>query len=198
MIKLQKLVFFVGVAGTGKTTVAKEIAVKKQCVFIDRDTVGGRFVEKILEMNGLDINDRDSSYYKEHIRDLEYDAAKDICIENLSVGQDVYMISPFTSELANKNYIKDVINASGKSEQDIDVKVVVVTLQDIESQRKRIEARATVRDSWKLENWDSYENRVDFIPTINWDIPQSNIYIFDNSGDLTAEKTEKLISFIYN
>ncbi len=193
---MQKLVFFVGVAGTGKTTVAEQISEHIPCAFLDRDTVGGRFVERFLEMNDLDPNDRDSKFYKENLRDLEYDSTKDICIENLRVGQNVFMISPFTAELKNKEWIEEVIADSGKSKAEVDVKVVVVTLQDIEQQRKRIEERGTERDSWKLDNWESYETRVDFVPTINWDIPKENINIFDNSGDLTEEKVEKLVTFI--
>ncbi|SHM63027.1 AAA family ATPase [Gracilibacillus kekensis] len=193
---MQKLVFFVGVAGTGKTTVAEKISEKIPCAFLDRDTVGGRFVERFLEMNDLDPNDRDSDFYKKNLRDLEYDTTKDICIENLRVGQNVFMISPFTAELKNKEWIEEVITASGKTKADIDVKVIVVTLQDIEQQRKRIEERGTERDTWKLDNWGSYETRVDFVPTINWDIPEDNINIFDNAGDLTNEKVEKLVTFI--
>ncbi|KAB8127163.1 ATP-binding protein [Gracilibacillus oryzae] len=193
---MQKLVFYVGVAGTGKTTVAEKIAAKIPCAFLDRDTVGGRFVERFLEMNDLDPNDRDSSFYKENLRDLEYDTTKDICIENLRVGQNVFMISPFTAELKNKDWIEEVITASGKTKAEIDVKVVVVTLQDIEQQRNRIEERGTVRDTWKLDNWDQYETRVDFVPTINWDIPQDDILVFDNSGELTEEKVNSLVSFI--
>ncbi|PWU67012.1 AAA family ATPase [Gracilibacillus dipsosauri] len=193
---MQKLVFFVGVAGTGKTTVAEKIAETIPCAFLDRDTVGGRFVERFLEMNDLDPNDRDSDFYKKNLRDLEYDTTKDICIENLRVGQNVFMISPFTAELKNKQWIEDVIAASGKTNKEVEVKVVVVTLDDIEQQRKRIEERGTVRDTWKLDNWDSYETRVDFVPTINWDIPQDDIHVFDNSGDLTEEKVQGLISFI--
>ncbi|UOQ87099.1 AAA family ATPase [Gracilibacillus salinarum] len=193
---MQKLVFFVGVAGTGKTTVAEKVTEQIPCAFLDRDTVGGRFVERFLEMNDLDPNDRDSSFYKENLRDLEYDTTKDICIENLRVGQNVFMISPFTAELKNKQWLEEVIAASGKTKEDIDVKVVVVTLADIEQQRKRIEERGTVRDSWKLDNWGDYETRVDFVPTINWDIPEDHIEIFDNSGDLSEEKVTKLVGFI--
>lgn len=188
--------FFVGVAGTGKTTVAEKISEQIPCAFLDRDTVGGRFVERFLEMKGLDPNDRDSAFYKENLRDLEYDTTKDICIENIRVGQNVFMISPFTAELKNRDWIQGVIEASGKSMAEVDVKVVVVTLQDIDTQRERIEDRGTERDTWKLENWDSYETRVDFVPTINWDIPQDNIHIYDNSGDLSDEKVEGLVSFI--
>lgn len=192
----QKLVFFVGVAGTGKTTVAKEIALQMPCTFLDRDTIGGRFVEAILEMNNMDKNDRDSQFYKENLRDLEYDTAKDVCIESLEVGQNVFMISPFTAELKHKVWIKEVIQASGRSESEIDVKVIVVMLEDIEQQRERIEERGTVRDTWKLDNWSSYETRVDFVPEINWDIPQDNVLIFNNSGELTEEKVAGLVQFI--
>ncbi|MCM3701838.1 AAA family ATPase [Paenibacillus macerans] len=193
---MQKLVFFVGVAGTGKTTVARKLAFRMPAAFLDRDTVGGRCVEKILEMNGLDVNDRDSDFYKHHLRDLEYDTTKDICIENLAAGQNVFMISPFTAELKNKAWIDEVLQAAGLSKREVDVKVVVVTLKDMETQRERIIERQTERDTWKLEHWDDFKHRVQFVPEINWDIPSSSIFVFDNSGDLTEEKVETLFQFL--
>ncbi|WP_055106676.1 AAA family ATPase [Paenibacillus ihumii] len=193
---MQKLVFFVGVAGTGKTTVARKIADRIPAAFLDRDTVGGRFVEKILEMNGLDVNDRDSDFYKKHLRDLEYDTTKDICIENLAAGQNVFMISPFTAELKNKQWIEDVISAAGLTKNEVDVKVIVVTLSDMETQKQRIIDRQTERDTWKLEHWDDFKHRVQFVPEINWDIPKSSILVFDNSGDLTSEKVDSVYEFV--
>ncbi|AZK44991.1 AAA family ATPase [Paenibacillus lentus] len=193
---MQKLVFFVGVAGTGKTTVARKIADRIPAAFLDRDTVGGRFVEKILEMNGLDVNDRDSDFYKKHLRDLEYDTTKDICIENLAAGQNVFMISPFTAELKNKQWIEDVISAAGLTKNEVDVKVIVVTLSDMETQKQRIIDRQTERDTWKLEHWDDFKQRVQFVPEVNWDIPKSSILVFDNSGDLTKDKVESVYEFV--
>ncbi|WMT41518.1 AAA family ATPase [Paenibacillus sp. D2_2] len=195
---MQKLVFFVGVAGTGKTTVARKLAKRIQAAFLDRDTVGGRFVEKMLEMNGLDVNDRDSEFYKKHLRDLEYDTTKDICIENLAAGQNVFMISPFTAELKNKAWIEEVLSTAGLSKQEVDVKVIAVTLGDMETQRKRIEQRQTERDNWKLEHWDDFKQRVQFVPEVNWDIPASSVLVFDNSGDLTDEKIESVYQFVMN
>ncbi|WP_067841130.1 AAA family ATPase [Amphibacillus sediminis] len=193
---MQQLVFFVGVAGTGKSTVAERIAAHVPCAFLDRDTVGGRFVEHYLEQQGLAKDDRDSDFYKENLRDLEYDTTKDICIENLRMGQNVFMISPFTAELKDQAWLDQVLAAANKTYEEVKVKVIVVTLSDIEQQRKRIENRGTVRDRWKLENWDSYETRVNFIPTINWNIPDGHIYIYDNSGELTKDKLAQLLEFV--
>ncbi|RIX50611.1 ATP-binding protein [Paenibacillus nanensis] len=192
---MQKLIFFVGVAGTGKTTVAKKLSAVMPAAFLDRDTIGGRFVEAILEMKGLDKNDRDSDFYKANLRDLEYDTAKDVCIENLAAGQNVFMISPFTAELKNKQWIEEVIAAAGLTKDQVDVKVIVVTLQNMELQKDRIVGRQTERDQWKLEHWSDFQKRVDFVPEINWDIPQSHILIFDNSGELTEEKVAQLQEF---
>lgn len=193
---MQKVVFFVGVAGTGKTTVAEKVVKEIPAAFLDRDTVGGRFVEAFLKKEGLDPDDRDSHFYKEHLRDLEYDATKDICIENIRVGQNVFMISPFTAELKSNEWIEEVLQTAGKTKDDVDVKVVVVTLDDIDQQKARIEGRGTERDTWKLENWQSYETRVNFVPEINWHISEDDILIFDNSGDLTEKKVKTLIDFI--
>lgn len=193
---MQKLVFFVGVAGTGKTTVALKLAERIQAAFLDRDTVGGRFVEKMLEMNGLDVNDRDSDFYKKHLRDLEYDTTKDICIENLAAGQNVFMISPFTAELKNKAWIEEVLTAAGKTHAEVDVKVVAVTLKDMDLQKERIIDRQTERDTWKLEHWDDFKHRVQFVPDIQWEIPESSVLVFDNSGELTEEKIEQLYRFV--
>lgn len=193
---MQKVVFFVGVAGTGKTTVAEKAVKHIPAAFLDRDTVGGRFVEAFLKKEGLDPDDRDSGYYKENLRDLEYDATKDICIENIRVGQNVFMISPFTSELKSNQWMEALLSEAGKTKADVDVKVVVVTLDDIDQQKSRIQGRGTERDSWKLENWTSYESRVNFVPEINWDISDENILIFDNSGDLTDKKVKSVVDFI--
>ncbi|MGO4183223.1 hypothetical protein BK120_32615 [Paenibacillus sp. FSL A5-0031] len=193
---MQKLVFFVGVAGTGKTTVARKLSARIPAAFLDRDTIGGRFVEAILELNGLDKRDRDSDYYKKHLRDLEYDTAKDVCIENLAAGQNVFMISPFTAELKNKQWIEEVVEAAGLTMSEVDVKVVVVTLLDMELQKNRIIGRQTERDQWKLDNWGDFEKRIEFVPQINWDIPNSSILVFDNSGELTEEKAEQLFQFV--
>ncbi|MNT89568.1 hypothetical protein D3C72_2303180 [compost metagenome] len=63
-------------------------------------------------------------------------------------------------------------------------------------QKSRIISRQTDRDQWKLDNWGDFEKRIAFVPQINWDIPESSIFVFDNSGVLTEEKEEELYRFV--
>lgn len=193
---MQKVVFFAGVAGTGKTTVARKLAEQMKVVFLDRDTVCGRFVEKCLRMNGLDPNDRDSAFYREELRDLEYEVLRDVCLDNLKAGQDVFMISPFTSELANSDWIGCLLQDAGKDQADVAVKVVVVTLQNTGLQRRRIAGRRTERDNWKLEHWEEFESPERLLPEVKWPIPETAVHIFDNSGELTNDNLKMLYQFI--
>ncbi|MNJ69791.1 hypothetical protein D3C77_661810 [compost metagenome] len=66
----------------------------------------------------------------------------------------------------------------------------------METQKQRIIDRQTERDTWKLEHWDDFKHRVQFVPEINWDIPKSSVLVFDNSGDLTKEKVETVYEFV--
>ncbi|WP_058303312.1 AAA family ATPase [Gorillibacterium timonense] len=193
---MQKLVFFVGVAGTGKSTVAAKLAAESSVVFLDRDTVGGRFVEALLVAEGLDPDDRDSEFYKKNLRDLEYKTTEDVCIENLKLGQSVFMISPFTQELKDREWIEELLRKAGRTRSEIDLKVVVVILSDSAEQKERILARGTTRDEWKLEHWDEYWSNIKFVPEINWELDDRSRLIYDNSGELTADKLAGIKAFL--
>jgi predicted kinase len=192
---VNQMLFVVGVAGTGKSTVAEAITQKIPSVYLDRDTVAGRYTDKFLAFNGLEPDDRDSQFFLEHCRDVEYDITMDVALENLKLGKDIILVSPFTRELKNPTWIEEQLARVGRTLQDVKIKVLLVYLSDMDVQRARIISRATVRDTWKLENWDEYAKRLKD-PEINWAIPAESILQFDNLGELTFEKMNKLIEFV--
>lgn len=193
---MPKVIFVSGVAGTGKTTVSKCLHKHIPAVYLDKDTVGGKFSENFLRATGHDPQDRDSKYYKQHCRDLEYDVTMDLAMENATLGLDSMLIGPFTKEIETKGWLDQKLAAFGLTRSDVTVKVLFVTLQDTDLQKERIIERGAMdRDQWKIDNWDEYEQSLD-LPTVSWGLPETDIMVFDNSGKLTEEKLQELVSFI--
>jgi predicted kinase len=190
-----KMIFIVGVAGTGKSTVARALTKQFPSVYLDRDTVAGRYTDMFLAHNGLDPDDRDSAFFLTHCRDVEYDITMDVALENVELGKNIILISPFTKELKDATWIDRNLARIGYSLDDVEVKVIVVYLSDMDVQRDRIIKRATLRDTWKLEHWEEYAKRIKD-PEINWQIPATSILKFDNLGHLTEEKVKQLVEFV--
>ena len=188
---LTKLIFFIGHAGCGKTTISKIAAEHLKVNYLDRDTIGSIFVDKMLSMKGLSPDDRDSQAYHKEFRDIEYKAMFAIAAENLKLGVDTILVSPFSKEVNNSNWINEFLNEHQLN--DITIRVVSVYLSEAEVQRERIRARNTSRDQWKLDNWDIYKEKLKKIE-VNW-LNVQTLY-FDNSLDLTSEQIDSVISFL--
>lgn len=194
-----KLIFFTGHAGTGKTTLAKEIAKRKKATFLDMDTVSNRFVETLLKNAGLDVKDRDSVYFKENCRDIAYQSTFDIAIENLKLKQDVFLVAPFTKELKTKGFVEKLLLENGIAPEEVSVKVVRVFIGDYQIQKERIVKRATKRDSYKLAHWEKFESNLKNLEKekwLDWDIEKKDVLLFDNSGSLDENKIREVINFI--
>lgn len=188
---MPNLIFIIGHAGCGKTTIAKSLAKIHKSVFLDRDTIGSLFVDKMLSMKGLEPDDRDSEIYHKEFRDIEYAAMLEVAIENLKIGNNVMMISPFTKEVNNEVWIADLIKSNNL--ENINTKVISVYLSDTEIQRKRIIERNTSRDKWKLENWELYKEKLNKIE-VKWN--DVEIYYYDNSFPLSNNSLTKIASFL--
>lgn len=63
---MNKLVFFLGPAGAGKTTLAKAIASRRKVPFFDMDILLRPAADAIMTFHGLDPADRDSTDYKDY------------------------------------------------------------------------------------------------------------------------------------
>ncbi|WP_270889209.1 AAA family ATPase [Pedococcus sp. 5OH_020] len=145
----------IGTAGSGKSTVAQRLAKEHGAAYLDKDTLGARFVEAALSTAGHEPGDRESNaYYREHILPLEYDSLLDVAGANLRLGHSVVVDAPFTPYLGDPRFIADAAERftwpAGLHVEVIRVRVAPEVLQD------RLRNRALERDRWKLANWDEY------------------------------------------
>ncbi|CAG7654750.1 AAA family ATPase [Paenibacillus allorhizosphaerae] len=193
---MRKLVFFLGAAGAGKTSLAKALARRHRAAFFDMDTLLQPAAEAIMTLSGLDPNDRDSPVYKTRCRDLGYRVTMDAALENLELGTDAFVIGPFTKETGDPSWLEQELSRIGASLRDVDVKVAYVFLPDEEHYRRRIEQRGRPIDAWKLDNWSEFSRSL-ALREIKWPLHEASILYFDNSGPLTEEKISRIERFVF-
>jgi hypothetical protein len=193
---MRKLIFFLGPAGAGKTTLAKALAKKHHTAFFDMDTLLRPAAEAIMALSGLDPIDRDSPVYKVLCRDLGYRLTMDAALENVELGTDTFVVGPFTKETEDPFWLERELSRIGTSVRDIDVKAVYVFLPSKEHYRLRIKERGSALDTWKLENWNEFSCSL-ALRDIKWSLPISSTLYFDNSGPLSEEKISLLVRFVY-
>jgi len=194
---MRKLIFFLGGAGAGKTTLAKALAKRRGAALFDMDTLSRPASEAIMSLSGLDPSDRDSPVYKTKCRDLGYRLTMNAALENVEIGTDAVVIGPFTREMGDPAWLETELARIGASPRDVDVKVVVVYLQDVEAYRARIRGRASVLDEWKLAHWDEFSGSLMTDRKVEWNLPANSILYFDNAGPLSPDKIAQLERFIY-
>lgn len=173
----KKLILIGGMPGSGKTHIGKEIAKKKSCVFIDKDTVSRFFTEAMLVSLGSSKNDRESDIYLSKVRDLEYDTMLKQAWENIQLNQNVICSAPFMGEFLNEKWLKNIDFEAKLNEASL-LKLWINV--DLPTARKRIIARNAGRDNWKIANWDTY---IDSLPSKTPD----DVTVIDNSA--TAESS---------
>jgi predicted kinase len=143
-----------GPAGSGKSTVARELARVTRSVLLDKDGLCGPIVEVALEALGADANDREGSdLYREHVMPSEYRALFAGAGVNLQIGHSVVIDAPFVLYMAESRFFSD----TAKRAEWPPVRAVVVRLiAPKELVRTRLVARGLDRDRVKLADWDSY------------------------------------------
>ncbi|AHV97090.1 AAA family ATPase [Paenibacillus sabinae] len=192
---MNKLVFFLGGAGAGKTTLAKALAARRKIAFFDMDILLRPAADAIMTLHGLDPSDRDSQEYKKLCRDLGYRITMDAALDNVKLNVDSVVVGPFTKEAEDEGWIARELARIGRSLSDVEVKAVVVRLSDERLYKERITARGSALDDWKLRHWDDFRTSLG-ARTVKWPLPSSSILYFDNSGsdpDLAADVVERFV-----
>ncbi|WP_347254324.1 AAA family ATPase [Leminorella grimontii] len=180
---MAKVIFLIGAAGSGKSTIGKLLASKLNYSYLDKDVVSNRFTGKLLVMQGHAPTDRDGcDFYKNEVMPLEYETLLHLAGENLKLGNSVVLDAPFLGYFSDPNFVKNSIAEYGWS-QDVDANVLEVTVKP-EVLKNRIITRNNARDAWKLENWDAFIQSI-LEKKCLWD--GVNYIRFDNSGSNVDE-----------
>lgn len=193
---MSKLIFFLGPAGAGKTTLAEAWLRLHGGAYLDMDTLLRPAAEAIMTLAGEDPEDRDSPFYKKHCRDLGYRITMDAALQQLKLGLDAVVVGPFTRETEDADWLASELARIGVTASDeVCVKVILVTLSSEADYYARIQSRSSALDAWKLANWEQF--RLSLRPReIAWPLPAASVLAFDNSAPLTEAALADLESFI--
>ena len=124
----------------------------------------------------------DNNWQKEIHLIEKYDVIVDLALEALDYDSKVLINAPFTRELRDKEYMR---NLKAKLKEKGAELVIIWVETDIEVCHQRMISRNSDRDTWKLENWDEYISGCNFErpEEINDPTCVDDILIFKNSSE---------------
>ena len=162
---MKKLILVVSPPACGKTFISKKLAENlKHVVYLDKDTLVP-LSNVVFDCANQERN-RSSEFFEKYIRNVEYDVTMDFAFEALKYEDCVLINAPFTREIRDNVFMKDLRNRL--KEQNCGLYVVWVETK-LEICRQRMISRNSPRDTWKLEHWDEY------IATRDFNVPR-NLY----------------------
>jgi len=171
-----ELVLVMGVAGVGKTALARRIAGQLHCLYLDNNFIADVFFAET----------RDSSGYNQ-LRPGFYKALYRIAEENITLGNRVLIDAPHVKQMQLagwRNWLTGLIKRNRASLKIIRCHCDEYTL------RQRLTARAEPRDTWKLAHWQEFlENE-----PIRIHIPFEHLDI-DTTRDV-FENVRKIIEYV--
>lgn len=148
----KRMILVTSPPASGKTFVSQQLAKKlPHIVYLDKDALLP-LSARIFHVAGEE-NNRSSDFFEENIRNYEYEAILNIGFEALAYEDLVLINAPFTREVRDNEYIKNLKEKLANQGAEL---VLIWVVTDIEVTRKRMIARNSPRDTWKLANWDEY------------------------------------------
>ena len=188
---MRTLILVTSPPACGKTFISKEVSkALKPIVYLDKDTLIG-LSNQVFKVAGEE-NNRSSDFFEENIRNYEYEVVIDLALEALDYCDRVLINAPFTREIRDLDYM----NNFRKKLEERDCKLMVIWVEtDKEVCHQRMIERNSVRDTWKLANWDEY------ISGCNFEKPQGipELRVFKNSSmEEFNESMAELVEYFNN
>ena len=154
----KRMILVTSPPASGKTFVSQQLAKRiPNVVYLDKDALIP-LSKQIFAVAGEPIN-RSSQFFEENIRNFEYEAILDIGFEALKYADVVLINAPFTREVKDNEYFKNLRTKLSSYNAAL---MLIWVVTDIEVSHKRMLARNSPRDTWKLANWDEYIKSRDY------------------------------------
>jgi predicted kinase len=131
-----------GVAGSGKTTLAKEILRHVWAVYLDNNQVVDAFFPYT----------RSGRHY-EKWRPHFYQVLYTIVGENLNIGNSVVLDVPHVKEMQDANWRRFIKRLAARTKSQV---VVIRCVCSEVTLRSRLHSRGEKRDHWKLAHWTEF------------------------------------------
>lgn len=178
-----KCIITLGITGSGKSVIGKQIAKEKGYTFLDKDTLTENLVDYILQQTPRSqvAQDRESDFYIQTVRPIAYKGLLKTVIENLKIGQNVVIAADFYSEISQSDYLSQNPYFA-QIKQLADLYVVDITV-DHPTLLKRLITRNEPRDSWKIANWNTYVKET-ASRSLQWSHQDFTHITYDNSDAL--------------
>jgi predicted kinase len=157
------LILIMGVAGSGKTTLAKAILRHLSAVYLDNNHIVDSF-----------FPDTRSGRAYEKLRPNFYHALYTIAEENLKVGNSVLLDVPHVKEIQDARWRRFIERLAARTESKI---IVIRCFCSERALYSRIRSRNEKRDRLKLKHWKKFltTQRIDVaIPFPHLDIDTEN------------------------
>jgi predicted kinase len=136
------LVLLAGVAGSGKSTVARGLLQHLHAVYLDNNFIADAFFPDTR--HGLEYR---------RLRPRMYRALYRIAGENLSLGNSVLLDAPHIRQSRSTYWYQSMRSLARGAGAELVMIRCVASEQEI---RRRLEARGKPRDQWKLQNWETH------------------------------------------
>ena len=178
---MKKLILVTSPPASGKTYISKKLAeALRHVVYLDKDTLI-KLSKQIFVVAGEEYN-RSSDFFNKNIRDYEYETIVELAMEALNYDDIVLINAPFTKEIRDLNYVKNLKVALKEKNASL---VVIWVETSIEVTQQRMIERNSDRDTWKLAHWNEYISGINFDVPIALDDPcvKDDLLIFKNSSD---------------
>ena len=185
----KKLIIVTSPPACGKTFISKELSKRlKHVVYLDKDTLIP-LSKQIFAVAGQPY-DRSSNFFKENIRNYEYDCIVALALEALDYDDIVLINAPFTREIRDIDYINNLRAKLAEKNAKL-VSIWVKTSPEIV--HERMIKRNSDRDTWKLTHWDEYIAGCNFTVPEALDNPDVNgdFFVFNNDNDEEFEVSMK-------